>query len=244
MLHESVSSRWPTIRLPRPAHPAGQGLAERPERPLPDRRPLPRLLPVQPGRAGARRHPLGSRELRRPAALDREPTALRPRPGRLDAAGCWSGCVVDDAGIPTAVYTAVPNAPPTRGWCSPAATGRSATGRRTTAVSRDCRTTRLIEEVRDPFVFNVDGHRYAVQGAGQQRRCPEAPAVRLRRPDGVDRAGSAAHRRRPGRRRGRPGEHLGVPQPVPDRRPVGAAGLAVALRRGRVPAGRRAVPRR
>ena len=36
-----------------------------------------------------------------------EPVALVPRPGRPDAAGCWSGCVVDDDGVPTAVYTAV-----------------------------------------------------------------------------------------------------------------------------------------
>ena len=37
-----------------------------------------------------------------------EPIALRPRPGTVDAAGCWSGCVVDDGGVPTAVYTGVP----------------------------------------------------------------------------------------------------------------------------------------
>ena len=38
------------------------------------------------------------------------PVALVPRPGRIDGAGCWSGCVVDDGGIPTAVYTANPDA--------------------------------------------------------------------------------------------------------------------------------------
>ena len=27
----------------------------------------------------------------------------------IDAAGCWSGCVTDDAGVPTAVYTANPD---------------------------------------------------------------------------------------------------------------------------------------
>ena len=37
-----------------------------------------------------------------------QPLALQPRPGAIDAAGCWSGCVVDDDGVPTAVYTAVP----------------------------------------------------------------------------------------------------------------------------------------
>src|SRR3954451_16630658 len=36
-----------------------------------------------------------------------EPVALHPRAGGPDAGGCWSGCVVDDGGVPTAVYTGV-----------------------------------------------------------------------------------------------------------------------------------------
>ena len=36
------------------------------------------------------------------------PLALVPQPGTLDAAGCWTGSVTDDAGTPTAVLTAVP----------------------------------------------------------------------------------------------------------------------------------------
>lgn len=35
------------------------------------------------------------------------PVALSPRPGGPDAGGCWSGCIVDDHGVPTAVYTGV-----------------------------------------------------------------------------------------------------------------------------------------
>ena len=35
------------------------------------------------------------------------PVALSPSPGGPDASGCWSGCVVDNAGLPTAVYTGV-----------------------------------------------------------------------------------------------------------------------------------------
>src|SRR4051812_22695602 len=34
-----------------------------------------------------------------------EPVALEPSFGTHDSAGCWSGCVVDDAGVATAVYT-------------------------------------------------------------------------------------------------------------------------------------------
>lgn len=35
------------------------------------------------------------------------PLALTPTPGGPDADGCWSGCAVDDHGIPTLVYTGV-----------------------------------------------------------------------------------------------------------------------------------------
>ena len=35
------------------------------------------------------------------------PVALAPTPGGPDATGCWSGCVVDNGGVPTAVYTGV-----------------------------------------------------------------------------------------------------------------------------------------
>lgn len=33
------------------------------------------------------------------------PIALLPTPGGADADGCWSGCAVDDHGVPTLVYT-------------------------------------------------------------------------------------------------------------------------------------------
>ncbi len=35
------------------------------------------------------------------------PVALSPTPGGPDETGCWSGCIVDDDGVPTAVYTGV-----------------------------------------------------------------------------------------------------------------------------------------
>lgn len=35
------------------------------------------------------------------------PVALSPTPGGPDETGCWSGCIVDDDGLPTAVYTGV-----------------------------------------------------------------------------------------------------------------------------------------
>lgn len=95
-----------------------------------------------------------------------EPIALRPRPGTVDAAGCWSGCVVDDGGVPTALYTGVPTTAFDAG----------------VTLARSDRTLRdwhqgdahqigrpddpMISEVRDPYLFTFEGHRYAIQGAG------------------------------------------------------------------------------
>jgi len=100
-----------------------------------------------------------------------EPLALQPRPGAIDAAGCWSGCVVDDDGVPTAVYTAVPD-DPTRAVVALARGDRRL--RRWEQEPEAVSTGALdgtpaepaAEQVRDPFLFVHDGHRYAVQGAG------------------------------------------------------------------------------
>ncbi|HZA03460.1 MAG TPA: glycoside hydrolase family 32 protein [Propionibacteriaceae bacterium] len=97
-----------------------------------------------------------------------QPVALAPRPGGMDAAGCWSGCIVDDDGVPTAVYTANPD----HAWNA------------TVGIARSDRTLEswvqadepvvpapagpAVEEVRDPFLFEFQGRRYAVQGAGRR----------------------------------------------------------------------------
>lgn len=94
-----------------------------------------------------------------------EPVALVPRTGQLDAAGCWSGCLVDDAGVPTAIYTANP------GHAADATTALAFGDRRLRDWRQDDRP--VVEamaepgfEMRDPFVFTFDAHRYAVLGAG------------------------------------------------------------------------------
>ena len=99
---------------------------------------------------------------------EEQPIALRPRPGQIDADGCWSGCIVDDGGVPTAIYTANPGH-------ARDATVALARGDRTLqtwtqdpnpviGISADL----ALDEVRDPFLFTIGGHRYAVQGAGQR----------------------------------------------------------------------------
>nr|WP_240895539.1 glycoside hydrolase family 32 protein [Kineococcus siccus] len=101
-----------------------------------------------------------------------EPIALRPRPGELDAHGCWTGTVLDDGGVPTAVYSGVADG-----------SGRSAV-----LLARSDRTLRTwtqgsapatgmpaapgVSEARDPFVFVHEGRRYALQGAGARGGTP------------------------------------------------------------------------
>lgn len=102
-----------------------------------------------------------------------EPTALRTRPGAIDAAGCWSGCVVDDAGVPTAVYSAVPdharNAQVVLARSDRALVDWVQDDDSQMAPPADPEIT----DVRDPFVFTFEGHRYAVQGAGSQVGLPQ-----------------------------------------------------------------------
>ena len=96
------------------------------------------------------------------------PAALVPRPGMIDSGGCWSGCVADDNGVPTAVYTANPDDP------RQAVVGLARSDRSLVAWKQDeapAVATPIrpgIDEVRDPFLFAHAGHRYAVQGAGHR----------------------------------------------------------------------------
>ena len=101
------------------------------------------------------------------------PVALVNRPGELDAYGCWSGTVVDDGGVPTAVYSAVTDG----------------SGRAEVVLARSDRTLesweqdrssvmgmpddQQITDVRDPFVFEHGGRRYAIQGAGHKQGRPQ-----------------------------------------------------------------------
>ncbi len=101
-----------------------------------------------------------------------EPVALRPTPGSVDAGGCWSGCIVDDGGVPTAVYTAVPE----QAHEAVVALARSDRSlRRWEQDPHPVATTPTdgsVAEVRDPFVFVHEGRRYAVQGAGSRSGPP------------------------------------------------------------------------
>lgn len=96
-----------------------------------------------------------------------EPIALRPRPGAADAAGCWSGCATLDDGVPTLVYSGI--------------TDHSGASQVLLARSDECLVDWQpvpqpavgmpdhpdVSDVRDPFLLELEGRRYAVQGAGR-----------------------------------------------------------------------------
>ena len=102
-----------------------------------------------------------------------QPVALFPRPAGMDAAGCWSGCIVDDGGVPTAVYTANPD------HAGNATVGLARSDRTLAAWTQADKPVVLapddeaIDEVRDPFVFSFEDRRYAVQGAGKRGGRPQ-----------------------------------------------------------------------
>jgi beta-fructofuranosidase len=110
-----------------------------------------------------------------------EPVALTPTPGGPDAGGCWSGCVVDDNGIPTAVYTGLRDADPRSGAICLARGEdelRMWVGEPVPVVPGPPPGLAAVG-FRDPFVFSTAGHRWAIVGAG----LPDGPAALLYRCD-------------------------------------------------------------
>jgi beta-fructofuranosidase len=99
--------------------------------------------------------------------------ALVNRPGQVDQIGCWSGGIVDDDGVPTAVYTAVPD----QAWNAGVVLARSDRTLRHWVQDEEMvmgtPDDQGIDEVRDPFVFTFEGHRYVIQGAGQRTGRPQ-----------------------------------------------------------------------
>ncbi|MEU6352965.1 glycoside hydrolase family 32 protein [Streptomyces sp. NPDC047072] len=109
------------------------------------------------------------------AHWDHHPVALTPTPGGPDEAGCWSGCVVDDDGVPTAVYSGVDRAH----------TGLSSICL-AVAEDDDLLEWKPVPEpvvsgpppgldvtmFRDPFVFRFGGRRWALVGAGHADGTP------------------------------------------------------------------------
>ncbi|MFF9041855.1 glycoside hydrolase family 32 protein [Streptomyces sp. NPDC014892] len=101
--------------------------------------------------------------------------ALRPTPGGPDEAGCWSGCVVDDDGVPTAVYSGIDHGH--RGLstiCLAVAEddGLRAWKQLPLPVVTGPPTGLDVTMFRDPFVFRFAGRRWALVGAGHTDGTP------------------------------------------------------------------------
>lgn len=108
-----------------------------------------------------------------------EPAALVPRDGEPDSFGCWTGCVTDDGGTPTAVYSGVVDD----------------SGHSVVLLARGDRELRdwqqdtepvlampdpsRFSDARDPYVFHHGGHRWAVLGAGHRQGEPAALVYRV-----------------------------------------------------------------
>lgn len=97
---------------------------------------------------------------------EQHPIALHPQEGGPDAFGCWSGVGTVDDGIPTAVYSGVT----ARNGQSQVLIARGSSDamrweQRGTIAAR-MPDDPGITAVRDPFLFELGGHRWALQGAG------------------------------------------------------------------------------
>ncbi len=93
-----------------------------------------------------------------------EPVAFAPRPGLPDSHGCWSGSVTVDDGVPTAVYSGLV----VDGGDSSVMLARSDRAMRDWVQEDEPVAGRPegLDAVRDPFIVEVEGRRWAVQGAG------------------------------------------------------------------------------
>ncbi|MCT1385388.1 glycoside hydrolase family 32 protein [Brachybacterium sp. p3-SID1565] len=115
-----------------------------------------------------------------------EPLGPVPRDGEADADGCWSGVGLldrrmDPAGVPTLVYSGVDGQ-------GDNAFSRVLVARADRALEQLVDPGRVVAEVppipgligvRDPFVFEFEGRRWAIQGAGVRGESGVTPVILL-----------------------------------------------------------------
>ncbi|WP_330284769.1 glycoside hydrolase family 32 protein [Streptomyces sp. NBC_00588] len=112
------------------------------------------------------------------AHWEHHPIALAPTPGGPDEAGCWSGCVVDDDGVPTAVYTGVDRH---HNGIGSICLARAVVPDDETLTDWKPLPAPVVSTppadlgvvmFRDPFVFTAGGRRRALVGAGHADATP------------------------------------------------------------------------
>ncbi len=96
-----------------------------------------------------------------------EPIALAPDES-YDKKGCWSGCVYDDNGIPTILYTAVDN---THAVIAKAhAKDADLKVWQKDGIIIDGRPNGLSDDFRDPYYFEANGNKYIIVGTSANNR--------------------------------------------------------------------------
>ena len=97
---------------------------------------------------------------------EEHPVALSPQAGGPDSAGCWTGVVTFDDGVPTACYSGIKD----HGGHSQVVIARGSSDlvdwKQDGHVAASMPEDPLVTAVRDPFIFHFNGARYAMQGAG------------------------------------------------------------------------------
>ena len=93
-----------------------------------------------------------------------EPIAIAPGES-YDIKGCWSGCIYDNNGTPTILYTAVDNAKATIAQAR--ATDNSLSGWEKQGVIINGRPAGLSDDFRDPYYFEVSGQKYIIVGTSK-----------------------------------------------------------------------------
>ncbi|MDQ2757212.1 MAG: glycoside hydrolase family 32 protein [Actinomycetota bacterium] len=97
------------------------------------------------------------------------PVAFGPTPSAPDAAGCWSGVALDLGARVAAVYTACALGPRTTTVCIRYAADAELdvwSPPVVVAHQHDVPSTARVREMRDPFLFEAGGRRWALLGAG------------------------------------------------------------------------------
>ena len=113
-----------------------------------------------------------------------EPHGPVPRPGEADRGGCWSGVGLvdtaeDGAPLPTLVYSGVDGVRNDVSQVVVARTDAQLQGVTRSVVAAPVPEELDLEGVRDPFVLTLDGHRWAIQGAGIREGEAVVPAILL-----------------------------------------------------------------
>lgn len=97
---------------------------------------------------------------------DVHPLALAPQDGGPDAYGCWTGVVTLDAGVPTAVYSGVVDGSGRSQVVLARGSADLVEWTQDGVVAAGMPDDPRVVAVRDPFMFEFAGRRWAIQGAG------------------------------------------------------------------------------